>query len=639
MASETPAFHPRFSATDAGEQLVAEVAVWVAGASRQEGRLSGRMLGSTHPPVLLMVEGSDAISATACQWRESVHVHLGSALLLCEAGGPKCQHHHMPQAVGPLGWLHAEPTCWTVVKGSLRQEITFLGGGEVEQGASGGEEGSSGPHIASELRGAVWMEGMTLLGGWSLSCPGPQQLTWLQGSRQASLRLLRGQLDVALGPPLAVGSWMWLWAPLTQWAARDGSGQCCSPCPQLWGMEPACLCKLTRRSHRCPHSLNLLWIQTCWKGLASPPASEMLAPHPAARLARLGTVQSPESAGNSCFCVPRLTGSEPLTILPLTLEPEAAAAKAHYKACDRLKLERKQRRMCRRDPGVAETLVEAISMSALECQYQFRFERWNCTLEGRYRASLLKRGFKETAFLYAISSAGLTHALAKACSAGRMERCTCDEAPDLENREAWQWGGCGDNLKYSSKFVKEFLGRRSSKDLRARVDFHNNLVGVKVIKAGVETTCKCHGVSGSCTVRTCWRQLAPFHEVGKHLKHKYETALKVGSTTNEATGEAGDISPPRGRAPGAGGSDPLPRTPELVHLDDSPSFCLAGRFSPGTAGRKCHREKNCESICCGRGHNTQSRAVTRPCQCQVRWCCYVECKQCTQREEVYTCKG
>lgn len=92
---------------------------------------------------------------------------------------------------------------------------------------------------------------------------------------------------------------------------------------------------------------------------------------------------------------------------------------------------------------------------------------------------LLSPGFKETAFLYAISSAGLTHALAKACSAGRMERCTCDEAPDLENREAWQWGGCGDNLKYSSKFVKEFLGRRSSKDLRARVDFHNNLVGVK----------------------------------------------------------------------------------------------------------------------------------------------------------------
>lgn len=96
-------------------------------------------------------------------------------------------------------------------------------------------------------------------------------------------------------------------------------------------------------------------------------------------------------AAHPGLSVCRLTGSEPLTILPLTLEPEAAV-QAHYKACDRLKLERKQRRMCRRDPGVAETLVEAVSMSALECQYQFRFERWNCTLEGRYRASLLKRG-------------------------------------------------------------------------------------------------------------------------------------------------------------------------------------------------------------------------------------------------------
>lgn len=82
--------------------------------------------------------------------------------------------------------------------------------------------------------------------------------------------------------------------------------------------------------------------------------------------------------------------------------------------------------------------------------------------------------------MYAISSAGLTHAMAKACSAGRMERCTCDEAPDLENRKAWQWGGCGDNLKYANKFVKDFLGKRSNKDLRARVDMHNTNVGIKV---------------------------------------------------------------------------------------------------------------------------------------------------------------
>lgn len=88
---------------------------------------------------------------------------------------------------------------------------------------------------------------------------------------------------------------------------------------------------------------------------------------------------------------------------------------------------------------------------------------------------------KETAFLLAVSSAALTHALAKACSSGRMERCTCDDSPGIQHREAWQWGVCGDNLKYSTKFLKKFLGqKRVSKDLRAQVDAHNINVGIRV---------------------------------------------------------------------------------------------------------------------------------------------------------------
>lgn len=116
---------------------------------------------------------------------------------------------------------------------------------------------------------------------------------------------------------------------------------------------------------------------------------------------------SPHRCAPLSLC--RLTGNEPLTILPLTSEMEEAAVKAHYKVCDRLKLEKKQRRMCRRDPGVAETLMEAISMSALECQYQFRFERWNCTLEGRYRASLLKRGERDRGLIRAAGTSCIWH--------------------------------------------------------------------------------------------------------------------------------------------------------------------------------------------------------------------------------------
>lgn len=94
---------------------------------------------------------------------------------------------------------------------------------------------------------------------------------------------------------------------------------------------------------------------------------------------------------------------------------------------------------------------------------------------------IISSGFKETAFLLAVSSAALSHALAKACSSGRMERCTCDDSPGLQHREAWQWGVCGDNLKYSTKFLKKFLGqKRVSKDLRAQIDAHNINVGIRV---------------------------------------------------------------------------------------------------------------------------------------------------------------
>ena len=92
-------------------------------------------------------------------------------------------------------------------------------------------------------------------------------------------------------------------------------------------------------------------------------------------------------------------------------------------------------------------------------------------------------GFKETAFLYAISSSGLTHALGRACSSGKLERCTCDESfNDIDNRETWLWGGCGDNLKYSRKFARQFLSmnKAEEQDLRAAVDRHNTNLGIRV---------------------------------------------------------------------------------------------------------------------------------------------------------------
>lgn len=89
-----------------------------------------------------------------------------------------------------------------------------------------------------------------------------------------------------------------------------------------------------------------------------------------------------------------LTGREVLTPFPgLGTAAAPVQAGAHLKQCDLLKLSRRQKQLCRREPGLAETLRDAAHLGLLECQFQFRQERWNCSLEGR--TGLLQRGREE----------------------------------------------------------------------------------------------------------------------------------------------------------------------------------------------------------------------------------------------------
>lgn len=98
----------------------------------------------------------------------------------------------------------------------------------------------------------------------------------------------------------------------------------------------------------------------------------------------------------------RLTSTEVLT---LTLDnpafrdnriPEVSRTFSPSKLCEMMKLYRKQKKMCRRGRGTAHALMEAIRTSVLECQYQFKDERWNCSLEEPYRQNILKKGTTPT---------------------------------------------------------------------------------------------------------------------------------------------------------------------------------------------------------------------------------------------------
>ncbi|RZC38388.1 Wnt-7b [Asbolus verrucosus] len=163
------------------------------------------------------------------------------------------------------------------------------------------------------------------------------------------------------------------------------------------------------------------------------------------------------------------------------------------------------------------------------------------------------------------------------------------------------------------------------------------------------TECKCHGVSGSCTMKTCWKTLPGFRQVGDNLMKKYYRARPVTSSPS-SPGPRGIDSYRRPRKihlvlkKGKMAIKKMPKKSDLVFLQMSPNYCerdlAAG--SLGTVGRTCNRTSRgtdgCDLMCCGRGYNTHQYTKTWQCRCKFHWCCYVDCDTCSERTEEYTCK-
>lgn len=52
----------------------------------------------------------------------------------------------------------------------------------------------------------------------------------------------------------------------------------------------------------------------------------------------------------------------------------------------------------------------------------------------------------------------------------------------------------------------------------------------------MQIRCKCHGMSGSCQLKTCWKSAPEFRIVGKVLKHLFKKAILV-DQSNIGNGE------------------------------------------------------------------------------------------------------
>ncbi|KAG8193079.1 hypothetical protein JTE90_017830 [Oedothorax gibbosus] len=306
-------------------------------------------------------------------------------------------------------------------------------------------------------------------------------------------------------------------------------------------------------------------------------------------------------------------------------------------------LARRQRDMCRRHPDLLSSVGRGARLGALECQHQFRHHRWNCSMmetgTSVFGNHMLRTESRESAFLYAISSAGVTHALVRACGRGEIAHCPCDvrrrsgtTSVDSEGN-AFSWGGCshiGAGMRYSRQFV-DAAAEEKGRDARALVNAHNNRAGRKAVQKKSRLQCKCHGVSGSCASRTCWASHADFRAVGRWLKERYEGAVLV-STDNTQR-----------RLVSAGGRKPFAKT-DLVYFAPSPDYCTPNKSigTLGTGGRRCSRDsqgtEGCALLCCGRGYDTTRELSARKCGCRFDWCCKVKCKTCREWKDVHTCK-
>lgn len=146
-----------------------------------------------------------------------------------------------------------------------------------------------------------------------------------------------------------------------------------------------------------------------------------------------------------------------------------------------------------------------------------------------------------------------------------------------------------------------------------------------------DVSCKCHGVSGSCSLKTCWLQLAEFRKVGDRLKEKYDSAAAMRITRQ------GKLELTNSRF-----NQPSPE--DLVYVDPSPDYCLRNETtgSLGTQGRLCNKTSEgtdgCELMCCGRGYDRFKSVQVERCHCRFHWCCFVRCKKCTEIVDQYVCK-
>ncbi|KAJ7393066.1 Protein Wnt-5b [Desmophyllum pertusum] len=328
--------------------------------------------------------------------------------------------------------------------------------------------------------------------------------------------------------------------------------------------------------------------------------------------------------------------------------------------CNGMDLTPRQSTWCEENRELMASIRYGANLAVKQCQYQFQYRQWNCSVPERDSNTLFRRitgkGTKEAAFTYAISSAGVVYSIARSCVEGNLSACGCSrERRPKDLKSEFQWGGCGDNIEEGVRFTKQFMiagednkAKETRKQERTLMNLHNNEVGIQVVKEKSNIICKCHGMSGSCNMKTCQRELPEFRVIGDALHMKYDNAVRVKMQMKDALNILNIVKKKRNGEYRRDNGGKLRSTHKkasintMVYLKDSPDYCFKTHDFPGTQGRICSTDafvaNSCTELCCGRGYRSIQVVTRQRCKCKFHWCCEIRCKECENEETKNMCR-
>ena len=151
----------------------------------------------------------------------------------------------------------------------------------------------------------------------------------------------------------------------------------------------------------------------------------------------------------------------------------------------------------------------------------------------------------------------------------------------------------------------------------------------------VKRQCRCTGLSGSCTIRTCWQAITSPENLAHQLKIRYHQAIEVLPNLIDNNLEFPSLTPYH--IHGIYSND-------LLYWSPSPDYCQSGNSLFSTRGRRCNHslpvslEGSCNYLCCGRGYQTRRFIQNQPCHCHYVHCCSIQCETCSEQMEEQICQ-